>query len=535
MAAPDTPPASLAVIEKTGPVEEVAIYRSHAMGQVVGSHIDLRLFLRHWRYGFALGEPARSGLRESLQFFDGHGVAVHKIYRVDGTDAAAYAELVERFRAPEPPPLRIDPEPPRRAPLPDEQIEREGLRWAWLAMTNTHELHALLKHFRVERRQALRLAGRDLAYPVAVSSCRQVLEQASARALPVMLFVGNRGCIQIHTGPVRRVAIVGDWLNVLDPDFNLHLLEPRLAEVWVVRKPTDQGIVTSLECYDVAGELLLQCFGHRKGNASESMAWRELLEELPADGPLADGAGDEQRVARDLRRREVRSPQAEALPTVGYKRALSAEGILALAPTAVLATDAAGPSEVIEQLASTGVRVELVPDEPTVAGLRQQIATLADLLGRSEAGTALIARIDADLARVTPLAEAPPRVLFLLHFGSGGGRAAGRDTAADTVIRLAGGENVLHEAFSGYKPLSAEATLAAAPDVILMTEGKLEGLGGVDAVLARAGLAATPAGQAGRIVTMDAALLLGFGPRLGTAVTELAGRMRTLHPGESRR
>lgn len=92
-----------------------------------------------------------------------------------------------------------------------------------------------------------------------------------------MIFVGNRGCLKIHTGPLRHLDTVGNWFNVLDPDFNLHLWEPALTDAWLVRKPTDRGVITSLECYDDAGELLLQCFGSRKGGASESSAWRALL------------------------------------------------------------------------------------------------------------------------------------------------------------------------------------------------------------------------------------------------------------------
>jgi hypothetical protein len=117
------------------------------------------------------------------------------------------------------------------------------------------------------------------------------------------------------------------------------------------------------------------------------------------------------------------------------------------------------------------------------------------------------------------------------HIGSGNDLAAGRETAADTVIRLAGGENVLHAAFSGYKPLSAEAALAAAPDLILVTERNLEGLGGIDAVLGRAALAATPAGRDRRVIAMDGPLLLAFGPRLGAAVAALAEQLGTVSPG----
>jgi iron complex transport system substrate-binding protein len=227
---------------------------------------------------------------------------------------------------------------------------------------------------------------------------------------------------------------------------------------------------------------------------------------------------------------------AEALPKVGYKRALSAEGLLSLSPEVVLATDDAGPPEVLEQVTRAGVPIRTIPDTPTVAGLHRKIGAVAELLDAEAVAERLRERIDRRLGAVaaaTAEAAHRPRVPFLLHVGSGNDLAAGRDTAADTVIRLAGGENVLHDAFEGYKPLSAEAALAAAPEVILVTERNLEGLGGKEGLLTRAALAATPAGHEGRVVSMDGPLLLAFGPRLGEAAAALARHLGTLEDDEA--
>ena len=268
------------VIEKTGPVEEVSIYPEHGMGQVVGDAIDLRLFLRHWQSGLALTETTRSGVRESLQFFDSSGAAVHKIYRVAATNATAWADLIERHLWWHAPTLQVSPAQAPRSQTPDDEIDVDGLRTGWEAMHNTHDFFGLLRRFRVERLQALRLIGSDLARRVEPSCYQTLLERVREQAMPVMLFVANPGCIQIHTGPIHRLETVGPWYNVLDPDFNLHLLMDAVSDSWLVRKPTDQGVVTSLECYDDAGELLLQCFGRRKGGESESPHWRALLDEI---------------------------------------------------------------------------------------------------------------------------------------------------------------------------------------------------------------------------------------------------------------
>ncbi len=229
----------------------------------------------------------------------------------------------------------------------------------------------------------------------------------------------------------------------------------------------------------------------------------------------------------------------EEVAKVGYKRALSAEGILSLQPDLLLATDDAGPPEVLEQLLLAGVNTHQIPDTPTVAGLHDKILAVAEALDRPQAGTALSEQLEQELTQLDAAIEAStrsrPRVLFLLHIGSGNDLAAGRETAADTVIRLAGGQNVLHDAFSGYKPLSAEAALAAAPDVILVTQRNLEQLGDIDGVLERGALKATPAGQARRVLAIDGPLLLAFGPRLALAAAQLACDLGVIDTGARER
>lgn len=219
----------------------------------------------------------------------------------------------------------------------------------------------------------------------------------------------------------------------------------------------------------------------------------------------------------------------DELPKVGYLRALSAEGVLSLRPTAVLATDDAGPPAVIEQIESAGVPVIVVPDEPTIDGVALKIERVAAALGLAGDGRALIDRIERDMAAlaadVAGTAERPG-VMFILSLGRGAPLAAGEGTAADAIIALAGGRNVL-AGFEGYKPLSVEAAVAAAPDLILMMSQAVEEAGGAEAVLALDQLRLTPAARDGRLVAMDGLLLLGFGPRTPEAARAL---FVTLHP-----
>lgn len=276
------------VHERVGKFEDVQIMPGHGgIGLVLGPDIDLRIFLRHWRYGFAVSKATKDGVRNSLQFFDGSGTAVHKIHLRDGSDLGAYTALVEDFAATESKPLEIAPPPAAKAPRADADIDVAALRAAWLALQDTHDFLPMLMKLKVERLQALRLAGRDLAAAVPAASLRRTLEWASATGSEIMVFVGNRGCIQIHTGPVKNVRAMGPWFNVLDPDFNLHLREDRIASSWVVRKPTKDGTVTSLELFDIDGELIATLFGKRKPGQPERDDWRNFAETLPGAGSAA--------------------------------------------------------------------------------------------------------------------------------------------------------------------------------------------------------------------------------------------------------
>jgi putative hemin transport protein len=261
------------VHERKGPY--LAVSFQGPMGLVLGEDIDLRLFLMHWQHGFAVSENGR----RSLQFFAADGEALHKIYVLDGeTDLAAYEALVEQFRAPEQPSsLATGPAPQPTAEAADATIDTAGFQAAWRGLQDTHAFFGLLRQFGVSRTQALRLGPPELVRQVGNQAIEKALRAASADAVPVMVFVASRGCIQIHTGPVERIVPTGLWLNVLDPDFNLHLKLEDVAQSWVVQKPTADGIVTSLELFDAQGNNILLLFGQRKPSIPEKESWRALV------------------------------------------------------------------------------------------------------------------------------------------------------------------------------------------------------------------------------------------------------------------
>ncbi len=263
------------VHERHGRFEDVSVSGPH--GLVLGPDIDLRLFLSNWTYGFAVREPMKEGERLSLQFFDASGEAVHKIYATDETDRKAFDALVDRHRAATPAAMTITPAKPDAVDLPDSEIDLDGLRAAWRTMKDTHEFFGMLAKFKVGRVQALRLVGQELARELPARALRSAMEAAAADGTPIMIFVGNRGCIQIHTGPVKRLVEVHGWFNVLDPTFNLHLRDQGVARVFSVRKPTDDGIVTSIEAFDDRDRNILLMFGERKPGKPELESWRALV------------------------------------------------------------------------------------------------------------------------------------------------------------------------------------------------------------------------------------------------------------------
>ena len=241
------------------------------VGIVLGPDIDLRMFFGCWKYFYAVVENGR----HSLQFFDKAGEAVHKIYRTEHSDAAAWDALVARFAAQAKPPVVIEAIPVQvEADSPDDAA---ALRAHWLALQDTHDFFVMLRQFKLSRLGALRAAGEDLAQQVEADSVEKMLTQSAATELPIMCFVANRGMVQIHTGPVRKLLRTGPWFNVLDENFNLHLNTEAVASSWVVSKPTVDGWVTSLELYNEGGELIVQFFGARKPGQPELAAWRELL------------------------------------------------------------------------------------------------------------------------------------------------------------------------------------------------------------------------------------------------------------------
>ncbi|MCD0499625.1 hemin ABC transporter substrate-binding protein [Achromobacter spanius] len=210
---------------------------------------------------------------------------------------------------------------------------------------------------------------------------------------------------------------------------------------------------------------------------------------------------------------------ATKLPRVGYYRAVPVEGVLSLKPDLVLASEQAGPPDALKRLAGVGVRVVTVSDAPSVDSLKARIRAVAEALGVAPAGERMVDEVTRELARAEAIPATRARALLLLN-RTGTPQGAGRDTAANEVMHLAGLVNVL-DGQQGYKPLSAESIGALAPDLIVVTKASLDAGGGMEKFLAQPGIAGSQAAVKRRVVVMDDLLILGMGPRLPLALTQL--------------
>ncbi len=272
------------VHERKGVYNKAEVMKGHAkMALVLDEEIDLRIFFSHWKYGFAVTEQIDDGERNSLHFFDKSGAAIHKIYLTEKSNKNAFFDLLNAFRKEEPDQqFALEAMEDGCFRLNDSEIDVKAFQQSWDEMTDTHQFFGMLKKHKVDRMQALRLAGKERAYQVSKSEMQNMLEFAAEQRMEIMVFVSNAGMVQIHTGTVTNIKVMDNWVNVLDPDFNLHIKGHEIAYVWVVKKPAEAGQVTALECYDKHENMVVQYFGKRKPGIPESLVWRGYVEALEA-------------------------------------------------------------------------------------------------------------------------------------------------------------------------------------------------------------------------------------------------------------
>ena len=273
--------------------EKIGTYGNYHPGahaaMVLTEAVDLRIFPAHWRHAFLVEVDGEDATRRSLQVFDAAGDAVHKVILRPGSDLAAWdraqAELASDDQS------QIARLAPRQAPeaATSRPDRAEELRAEWRKMTDTHQFLRMVSKLKMNRLGAYRIAGAPFVRRLAPGAVDAALHAVRDEGIEIMLFVGNRGCIQIHSGPIGTLTPMGPWQNVMDPDFNLHLRRDHLAEVWAVEKPTSRGPAVSVEAFDGAGRLVLQGFAVPKEGRDSRPAWARIVEGLPRaeDAPVS--------------------------------------------------------------------------------------------------------------------------------------------------------------------------------------------------------------------------------------------------------
>lgn len=277
-----------AVHEKTGPYEKYSAGKHASV--VLGKDIDLRIFPKHWRHGYHVTKSMDDGSAlQSFQFFDARGNAVHKVFTRDATDLAKWKLIRDRLR-------KDDAGPAFKPALPASQTEKptheamSALREIWATMEDTHQFQAMLRKTGISRHDAIRLVGEDFAQRLSDDAAELLFEQLSEQEVSIMAFVRNAGILQIHSGPVRNIKKMGPWINVLDSGFHLHLRMDHFAAIWLIRKPTSNGDIYSIEIFDENDEQVILINGDRRGgDVCEDVArWDALVQSLPRAAMTTD-------------------------------------------------------------------------------------------------------------------------------------------------------------------------------------------------------------------------------------------------------
>ena len=272
-----------AVHEKTGIYAELR--GNNVMGLMIQDDIDLRLIFQRWKFAYSV--KSENG-RDSIQFFAADGSAIHKVYCTEHTDLYAWQEIIETFQSDEATFVVEKTKSIKPDAVILDEAEQDRFLEQWAAITDVHQFFALLREFNITRIQSMELAENAWTYAVDVKLVPSFIEEIAGTGLSIMVFVANDGIVQIHTGPIERCMTAGEWFNILDPKFNLHLNTAKLAKAWAVRKPTNDGIVSSLEIYDKDGGLVMQLFGARQEGNAEQSTWRSSLLALSPDMPAIE-------------------------------------------------------------------------------------------------------------------------------------------------------------------------------------------------------------------------------------------------------
>jgi putative hemin transport protein len=266
------------ILEHKGEFEEVEI--SGPVATVIGP-IETRAFFHGWNHFFAVEQRKGTGIMRSIQVFDRFGDAVTKVFILNDKPNSAYEQLKANISQSES--FNVDKDELKNQVTPS--VDKETFVAAWKAISDPHDFFGMLRNHNIDRFSAMKLAEGECTFPFPSAKIPELLNQLSDKNMPVMIFAGNRGNIQIHQDVVKKIVPLHTddgkfWINVMDPDFNLHLRMDLLDKSWIVYKPSPDGPVWSIESYDINNEIAVQFFGLRKPGIPQPKEWKTLIDAL---------------------------------------------------------------------------------------------------------------------------------------------------------------------------------------------------------------------------------------------------------------
>jgi putative hemin transport protein len=267
-----------AVHERKGTFGKVQVHGT--TGLVLGEDIDLRVFFDDWKYVYNVEKVHNGKLLRSIQFFNKYGKPTQKIYLTEESNEEEYRNLIDEFRTEDTELPNVEKGSRVRIYNATKDIDFDVALKEWENLTDTHNFQTLLDTQKIKRLELVKRAPENLAYRVYNDAVIDILYSAADKQVPIMVFVANDDIVQIHTGEIKNIRLIENWTNIMDENFNLHLRNDLISETYVVLKPTTDGIVTSLELYDMDGELAITFFGKRKPSIPELPEWQAIIAEL---------------------------------------------------------------------------------------------------------------------------------------------------------------------------------------------------------------------------------------------------------------
>ncbi|MCT4665685.1 MAG: hemin-degrading factor [Flavobacteriales bacterium] len=272
-----------AVHERKGIYKNMNAQHGHII--FVGKDIDLRIFPQSWNSALAVVQETERGTKRSIQFFDKKGLAIHKVFLLPESKIESFDQLVSDFKN-ETQEVTFVGENPQAIIHEDIDFTEENklaFQKEWKEITDTHQFFGLYRKYKLHRQQAVENAPDGFAKKLDNEAIKTLFEKFSENKQEIMVFAGNKSIIQIHSGLGENILYRGPWINIMDPDFNLHLNMEGINSLFAVVRPSEDGPIHSIEAYDENKEMIVQFFGKRKPRIPELEGWTGIVKDMMSE------------------------------------------------------------------------------------------------------------------------------------------------------------------------------------------------------------------------------------------------------------